>query len=147
MLSGATMSVFNRKTLLVSAGLLVIPILGHAAVCTNASLVGPYGYQEEGQAIGAGFSQFRSVGAFTFDGKGNGSRVTTIWYSTFEVAAEPSSLITYAVQPDCRFILTYAVNGETFAGIIVDGGQKLLYIETSGDPSRSGQAERLKSGE
>ena len=50
------MSVFNRKTLLVSAGLLVIPILGHTAVCTNSSPVGPYGYQEQGQAIGEGFS-------------------------------------------------------------------------------------------
>jgi hypothetical protein len=107
-------------------------------------LVGGYGYQEEGQALGAGFSAFRSVGKFTFDGKGNGSRVTTIWYSTFQVAPEGSSPISYAVQPDCRFSLTYG-NGETFTGVIVDGGQKLLYIETTGDPSRSGQAERVKA--
>jgi hypothetical protein len=141
------MSVLKPAILFVPSGLLLILLSGNAAACTNATLFGTYGYQEEGQAIGAGFSAFRSVGAFTFDGKGNGSRVTTIWYSTFEVAAEASSPIAYAVQPDCRFNLTYGNNGETFSGIIVDGGQKLLYIETSGDPSRSGQAERVKSRE
>lgn len=138
------MSALNKTSLLVAAGLLVAPILGNTAVCTNSSTGGVYGYQEQGQAIGEGFSAFRAVGSFTFDGKGNGSRVTTIWYSDFEVAEEGSSPLTYSVQPDCRFSLTYN-NGETFRGVIVDGGQKLLYIETSGDPSRSGQAERLKS--
>lgn len=116
----------------------------HAAQCSNATLLGAYGYQEEGQAIGAGFSQFRSVGELAFDGAGKVTRVTTIWYSTFEVAPETPSAITYSVSPDCRFTFTYS-NGETFTGVITAGGTRLLYIETSGDPSRSGRAERIRS--
>jgi hypothetical protein len=121
--------------------LLAVAANAEASACTNADLVGSYGYQEQGQALGAGFSQFRSVGRLVFNGNGVGSRVTTIWYSDFEVVPEPVSGITYAVQPDCRFTFSYA-NGETFAGVIVDGGQRLFYLETGGDPSRSGQAER-----
>lgn len=120
-------------------------VSAHAA-CTNGTLAGAFGYQEEGQAPTAGFSQFRSVGELSFDGTGKGTRVTTIWYSDFEVVAEIPTAFTYSVNADCRFNFTYA-NGETFAGVIVSNGTKLLYIETSGDPSRSGQAERIRSAQ
>jgi len=137
----------NRSWLLAGCALLALcgAASAHAAQCNNATLLGAYGYQEEGQAPGAGFSQFRSVGEFSFDGAGKGTRLTTIWYSTFEVAVEIPSGITYSVSPDCRFSLTYSNNGETFTGVITRGGAGLLYIETSGDPSRSGHAERIRS--
>ena len=134
-----------KRCVCASALLLLIGSAASAGPCTNASLIGAYGYQEQGQAIGAGFSSFRSVGEFIFAGTGNGTRQSTIWYSTFQVVAEGKSGITYTVNPDCTFSLTYVPNGETFTGVIVDGGQKLLYLETTGDPSRSGQAERLRS--
>ena len=135
-----------KRCVCASALLLLIGSAASAGPCTNASLIGAYGYQEQGQ-IAANFSSFRAVGEFVFAGNGNGTRQPTIWYSTFEVAAEGKSGITYTVNPDCTFSLTYVSNGETFTGVIVDGGQKLFYIETSGDPSRSGQAERLKSNQ
>jgi hypothetical protein len=116
----------------------------HAA-CTNATLLGSFGYQEQGEFPGGGFSEFRAVGEFTFDGKGNGTRHNTNWYSDFEVVADTPHPITYSVAPDCRFTLTYSDSLETFAGVIVSDGMKILYIETSGDPSRSGQGERIHS--
>ena len=117
----------------------------YATPCTNATLNGAYGVQEEGQFPGGGFSQFRAVGELIFDGKGGGTRVTTNWYSDFEVVSDGPRQITYSVSADCRYTLTYSDSLETFAGVIVNGGAKLLYIETSGDPSRSGQAERIRS--
>jgi hypothetical protein len=121
------MPAFNRNTLLCeSVILLSVEMSAQAAPCTDASLVGAYGYQEQGQFIGGGFSEFRSIGVFTFDGKGKGTRVTTIWYSNLQVNSEPTFPITYEVQPDCRFTLLYADNGETFTGVIDNGGQKLL---------------------
>jgi len=134
----------NRSWILAGALCALAGAASAYAGCTNATLSGAYGYQEEGQAPGAGFSQFRSVGELTFDGSGKGTRVTTIWYSDFEVVPEIPTAITYSVSPDCRFSFTYA-NGETFAGVITNGGVGLLYIETSGDPSRSGHAERIRS--
>jgi hypothetical protein len=109
---------------------------------TNKSCV-----QEQRQFIGGGYSEFRSIGAFTFDGKGKGTRVTTIWYSDFHVNAETTFPIAYEVHPDCRFDLTYTDNGETFTGVIDNAGQKLLYLEISGDPMRSGQAERIAAAQ
>ena len=120
----------------------------HAA-CTSASLIGAYGFQEEGQFPGGGYTQFRSVGVATFDGHGNGSRTSTIWYSDFTLALGATNPIAYTVKPDCTFTYTYLDNGESYSGIIVNGGQKLLWLETSpgGDPMRSGQAERVKSAQ
>jgi len=117
----------------------------YAAPCTNASLIGTYGFQEEGQFPGGGFTQFRTVGVATFDGHGNGSRTTTLWYSDFSVAPGAVDPIAYTVNPDCTFTYTYLDNFETYSGVIVNGGQKLLWLETTGDPSRSGQAERIHS--
>jgi hypothetical protein len=108
-------------------------------------LIGAYGFQEQGQFPGGGFTQFRSVGVATFNGHGNGSRTSTIWYSDFSVADGATNPIAYTVMPDCTFTYTYLDNFETFSGVIVNGGQKLLWLETRGDPMRSGQAERIKS--
>jgi len=63
----------------------------------------------------------------------------------FEVVFDTPHPITYSVGPDCRFTLTYSDSLETFAGVIVNGGMKILYIEMSGDPSRSGPGERIRS--
>jgi len=116
--------------------------VAQANQCTDASLFGTYGIQEEGQAPGEGFSEFRSVGTIAFDGHGKANRASTIWYSTFQVVQE-SDQITYSVHSDCTFTFTYSNNGETFTGVIVTGGQKLFYLETSGDPMRTGQAQKI----
>ena len=140
------MSAFNfNKYVCASALLLAIGAAAHADPCTNASLIGAYGVQEQGQAPGAGFKEFRSVGVLTFDGHGTGSRTSTIWYSDLAVAFETPFQVTYTVNSNCTFSFTYAINGEVFTGVIVNGGTKLLYLEVGGDPMRSGQAERIKN--
>ena len=134
-------------TCLCASALLLLAGSAANAACTNATLVGAYGILEQGQFIGGGFSEFRAVGELTFDGKGKGTRSSTIWYSTLEIAVEGVNPISYAVQPDCTFTWTY-VNGETYTGVIVSGGQKAFYLETSnGDPMRTGQAERVRGGQ
>ena len=129
-----------------AALLLLIGSAANAAPCTNASLNGAYGFQEQGQYPGGGFAEFRSVGVVTFDGHGNGSRTSTIWYSDFEVV-EATNPIAFTVNPNCTFHYTYLDSLETISGVIVQSGQKLLWLETSGDPMRSGQAERLRSNQ
>jgi len=125
-------------------------VSAHAA-CTSASLIGAYGFQEEGQFIGGGYPQFRSVGTITFDGHGNGSRTGTIWYggSPMFIAPGDTNPISYSVNSDCTFTYTYLTSGEIFSGVIVTGGTKLLWLETNpgGDPMRSGQAERIRSAQ
>jgi hypothetical protein len=117
-------------------------VFSPAQGCTNATLIGAYGFQEEGRATGVG--AFRSVGITRFDGKGNASRDFTIWYSNFSAVNESGVPISYNVTPDCRSTFTYLNNGETFTGVIVDSGKKIFFMETSGDPIRSGQAEKVK---
>jgi len=134
------------KCVCVSAFWLAIGSAAHAAgPCTNASLTGTYGFQEQGEFPGGGFTQFRSVGVITFDGRGAGRRTSTIWYSDFSVADGITNPIAYDVHPNCTFNYTYLDNLETYSAVIIDGGQKLLWLEISGDPMRSGQAERIKS--
>jgi hypothetical protein len=138
------MSAFNlKKYICASTLLLCIGPAAHAA-CTNASLVGAYGFQEQGQFLGGGFAEFRTVGRIAFDGHGNGRRTTTLWYSDFSIAPGIINPIIYTVNANCTFNYTYLDNLETYSGVIVDGGEKLLWLEISGDPMRSGQAERIR---
>ncbi len=140
------MSTFTlTKYVCVLALLVFLGSTAHAAPCTDASLIGAYGFQEQGQAPGEGFKEFRSVGVLTFDGHGTGSRTSTIWYSNLSVAFETPFQVTYTVNSNCTFSLAYAINGEVFTGVIVNGGLEFLYLETSGDPMRSGQAEKIKA--
>jgi hypothetical protein len=142
------MRAFNlSKAVCISALLSTIGAAAHAAPCTNATLHGSFGYQEQGQALGAGFPEFRSVGVFTFNGDGTGSRIATLWYSNFSVVPEAPSPVTYTVRPNCIFDFAYPYNGEAFTGVIILSGQKLLYLETTGDPMRSGQAEKVRTNQ
>ena len=143
------MKALNFKSyIFASAFLLLILSAAHAA-CTNANLVGAYGFQEQGQFPGGGYYEFRTVGVITFDGHGHGSRTGTIWYGgnpTFVAPGDVNS-ISYTVNSDCTFNYTYLTNGEPFTGVIVNGGQKMFWLEinANGDPMRSGQAERVRS--
>jgi hypothetical protein len=116
---------------------------GFRARCTRARLIRAYGFQEQGQFPGGGYTELRSVGVVTFDGRDNGSRTSTIWYSDFQVV-EATNPIAYTVNPNCTFNYTYLGSLETYSGVIVQSGQKLLWLETSGDPMRTGQAEKVK---
>jgi hypothetical protein len=128
--------------LLIALSAFVSPLM--AQNCTNGSLIGEYGFQEQGQFPGGGFSEFRAVGTLTFDGKGNAFEKFTIWYSDFQVTGGTQQL-SYSVGPDCTFNSQYVDNGETFSGVIVDNGRQIRYLETTGDPMRSGEAVKVKS--
>lgn len=116
------------------------------AGCTNANLFGTYGFHEQGQFPGGGFSEFRSVGSITFDGKGNGNGNFTIWYSTFQVVGGQIR-VSYNVAADCTFTYQDLDSAETFTGVIVDGGRQYFYLETTGDPMRSGEAVKIIVGQ
>jgi len=130
-------------TFLICLALLPTPA---RAACTNATLSGTYGFHEQGQAIGEGFSQFRGVGTLTFDGKGNATGPFTLWYSNLTVA-EGQLHILYTVNSNCTFTYTYVENGETFTGTIVGNGGQYFYLETTGDPMRSGEAVKITVGQ
>src|SRR5678809_1048164 len=108
------------KCVCVSALWLAIGSAAHAAgACTNVSLTGTYGFQEQGEFPGGGFTQFRSVGVITFDGRGAGRRTSTIWYSDFSVADGITNPIAYDVHPNCTFNYTYLDNLETYSAVII----------------------------
>ena len=140
------MHTFNfTKILYSSALLLLIGSAANAAPCTNASLNGAYGFQDLGRHTeGTAFAEFRSIGVMTFDGRGNATRLETLWFSDLSINSVPAYQVTYTVQPDCTVSFVYVGDGDTFTGVIVESCLKLLYLETSGDPVRNGQAERMK---
>ena len=134
--------------LIACLSLAVISAAGYtlADTCTNATLTGAYGFQETGKHTEAtGFNEFRSVGTMVFDGRGNAKFSITLWFSDLTINILENEPMSYAVQRDCTFTFTYLLDSETFTGVIANGGQKLLYLETSGDPMRTGQAERQRA--
>ena len=122
-----------------------ITSIAHSDPCTNATLIGVYGFQETGKHTEAtGFNEFRSVGTMVFDGKGNAKYSTTLWFSDLSINPVTGQPMLYSVQRDCTFTFTYVNEGETFTGVIVLNGQRLLWLETSGDPMRTGQADKMR---
>jgi hypothetical protein len=118
--------------------------VAHAAPCTNATLNGAYGFQETGKHTEAtGFNEFRSVGIMMFDGRGNAKFSTTLWFSDLSINPQADEPVVYSVQRDCSFTFSYLNYAETFTGVITLSGQHLLWLETSGDPMRTGQADKL----
>ena len=143
------MSAFiNKWKTLVGASvvLLSIGMSTYAAPCTNASLIGSYGIQEQGMHTDSAgvFSEFRSIGTVSFNGQGAGTKNETLWFRDFSINPVQSTL-TYVVRSDCIFTFAYDINGESFEGVIVANGTRLLYMETGGDPVRNGQAEKIKT--
>jgi len=122
-----------------------VPIV-HSEPCDNATLHGAYGYQETGKHTEAtGFNEFRSVGIMTFDGRGTAHFSTTLWFSDFSVNPQANEPVSYSVHRDCSFTFMYLNYAETFTGVITQNGQHLLWLETSGDPMRTGQADKMRN--
>jgi hypothetical protein len=112
--------------------------------CTNATLNGAYAFQETGKHTEAtGFNEFRSVGIMVFDGRGNAKFSTTLWFSDLSINPQSDEPVSYSVLHDCSFTFTYLNYAETFTGVIALNGQRLLWLETSGDPMRTGQADKM----
>jgi hypothetical protein len=112
-------------------GLGAIPLSANAAGCSNASLKGSYGFQStvtQNNAIPPSFLEL--VGTYHFDGVG--TALENFVYAQSDGSVGPDSAsITYTVAPDCTFSMTQT-NGETFSGVVVDGGKQFFFIETSG---------------
>jgi len=91
------------------------------AGCTNAILVGTYGFQRMGQT---NQGQLTSLGMTVFDGQGTDSGgQTTSRNGVFSVAQFPRQ--PYTVNPDCTGALI--PNGTAFAHlVIVHGGSEVL---------------------
>ena len=130
----------------------VVALLGfgalaaHTEPCTNATLHGAYGYQETGKHTEAtGFVEFRTTGIMNFDGRGTAKFSTTLWFSDFSINPQANEPVTYSVNRDCSFTFMYLNYAETFTGVIAQNGQQLLWLETSGDPMRTGQAMKIRN--
>ena len=70
------------------------------------------------------------AGLLKFDGQGHASNSYSYSSSDGEVGTGGTSL-TYQVAPNCTFTLLQD-NGETYAGVIVEGSHELYFVETSG---------------
>jgi hypothetical protein len=99
------------------------------AGCTNATLEGRYGLNQNGTIFARG--RFTSIGVLTYDGKGNQVYVTTQAYE--DTGIERRTLTgTYTVNEDCTGSSSLGSDtSQVF--VIVDGGREMLWIATRGD--------------
>ena len=113
------------------------------ASCTNAVLKGACAFQETHGTHPSAQLTFSAVGVLTFDGKNSAKMDVTISYSDGSLSHQVGIPITYNVASDCRLNFAYQANGETFEGVVVQNGGRIFYIETTGDPFRDGEAQKL----
>ena len=109
--------------------------------CSNASLVGSFGFTGTGTVFNPSSSLFAQVGRQTFDGKGNTDATanTSINGASFPVTIKG----TYTVNPDCTGSLTLHVSpvditvhadlvmvsdGAEFRAIVTDPGSVVTVV-------------------
>ena len=109
--------------------------------CSNASLVGSFGFTGTGTVFNPSVSLFAQVGRQTFDGKGNTDATanTSINGASFPVTIKG----TYTVNPDCTGSLTLHVSpvditvhadlvmvsdGAEFRAIVTDPGSVVTFV-------------------
>ncbi len=117
-------------------------VLGTASSCTNANVIGSYGYTDSGWVFtSSGEFPFADSGTLTFDGKGNltGS-------STYSLAGQPQARTltgTYSVNPDCTGISTMTDNLQNSMDVnlvLVNNGQSIQLAQTDNGTSVAGTA-------
>ena len=97
--------------------------------CSNAMLVGDYGFQRNGQT-GPGLSLL-ALGTITFDGKGNSVAAQTLDRSG-TVSSVANQIGTYLINPDCTGTQTDPATGKVFGQlVVVHGGDELLGMSTT----------------
>jgi hypothetical protein len=105
--------------------------LGVVQSCSNGTLRGTYGFSStvsQNNEVPPHFLELE--GLFSFDGNEHAASSYTYASSGGAVGADSVSL-TYQVDRDCRFSMSQD-NGETYSGVITEGGQAILFIETTG---------------
>ena len=121
--------------------------------CTNATLKGGYGYIDSGSrgTQATTFVPFNAVRTSNFDG--NGNLEGQGYLSQGGVVLQYTTTGTYKVASDCSVTLTNtltfpdgttSIPGSQF-GVIVDGGRKVLQIQTAPFGNDSGYYERIRS--
>jgi len=112
------------------------------ATCSNATLTGAYGTQDNWHDPSG--PNFYVVALMNFNGKGQGT------VSSEAVRGDDGTAVvntdgyafTYKVAPNCTLTFTHD-NGLTFSGVIVKNAQELRYVETTGWQFRVGTAARV----
>lgn len=109
--------------------------------CSNASLIGSFGFTSTGTVSNPSASLFAQVGRQIFDGKGNteATATTSVNGATFPVTVRG----TYTVNADCTGSLTIHVSpvgitvhadfvivsdGAEFRGIVTDSGSAVTVV-------------------
>jgi hypothetical protein len=121
--------------------LLGLCLSGYAsASCTNATLVGNYGFTVTGVDSSGELSA--SVGQLTADGKGNLTGIFT--NSTAGVISSDVALTgTYSVKTNCTGTMTITPSGSTatnFSLVVVSSGGQFELVETKAGSSQYGYA-------
>ncbi len=115
---------------------------GTPASCSNATLTGAYGTQDNWHDPNG--PNFYVVARMNFNGKGQGT-------VSFEAVRGDDGTVTvntdgyaftYKVDPHCTFTFTHE-NGLTFSGVVVKNAQELRYVETTGWQFRVGTAAKV----
>jgi len=113
----------------------------YSATCSNATLKGAYGSQDTQQGYDA---NYYIVGLLKFDGAGNGTRPWEAFQRNDQSSGFSEPLkFTYTVASDCTF--TMYLGSLTFAGVVVDDGAQIRYVEITGSEFRTGNAVKVSS--
>ncbi len=92
--------------------------------CNNATIKGSYGTKATGMIVEWPLAQ---VGLVKLDGRGN-FQATSTYSVNNTVTKNETASGTYSVKQDCT--VQIVLNGDTYSGIIVDGGKEVFLIAT-----------------
>jgi len=107
-------------------------ISGGAPNCTNASLVGTWGYNLQGN-YGPQELTFATVGTLTFDGAGHLTGPVT-WVDYGNISFLTGLTGTYSVNADCSFTMQLdGLPGPNYFGALTTGSTRFYVIEEGGD--------------
>jgi hypothetical protein len=125
---------------LITASVLVLSSVGWGEACSNATLVGNYGFQVSG--VGQSGDPRASSGQFTADGKGNltgteTAKVAGVVYTNVAVTG------TYLIKPNCTGKGTWVPKEgpkATYNFVILSDRKNILIIDTAKLRTQSGYA-------
>ena len=140
MVSSLFLATIGAMLFLTLFGRSVVPKVHADRSCTVAAAAGTYGFVVSGSIAGVG--PIAVTGLLTADRTGNLVANET---SSINGATSTATLTgTLTVNSDCSFTASFS-DDSTIAGVIVDGGREVDFIETfPGALSFTGVAKRVK---
>ncbi|WP_392531074.1 hypothetical protein [Nostoc sp. C117] len=114
--------------------------------CTNRTIQGNYASNFTGVNFANGSSVNSFLGLSRFDGNGNIASVKSVLAINGQITRYTNEFTgTYKVNSDCTVdvFLTGAGRDDRWFGIIVDHGEKVLYLETDAGASFAGSWEKV----